>query len=126
MLQNTLKKIFGSRSDREIKRLLPLVEKVNQFSGTLKNKTDEDLKNRTNEMKEEISSAIEKKLDELNERKIDSSEIKNEKSKLTQEEEAALASGGYSKLDEDSLVSSVCRFLIYWTIQLVFPFDQMV
>ena len=66
MLQNTLKKIFGSRSDREIKRLLPLVEKVNQFSDTLINKTDEDLKNRTNEMKEEISSAIEKKLDELN------------------------------------------------------------
>jgi len=57
MLQKTLKKIFGSRSDREINRLAPVINKINQTAKDLQGKSDEELKARTKEMIEEISSS---------------------------------------------------------------------
>ena len=57
MLQKTLKKIFGSRSDREINRLIPVIDEINQTTKDLQRKSDEELKARTNEMIEEISSS---------------------------------------------------------------------
>ena len=57
MLQKTLKKIFGSRSDREINRLAPVINKINQTAKDLQRKSDEELKARTKEMIEEISSS---------------------------------------------------------------------
>ncbi len=57
MLQKTLKKIFGSRSDREISRLVPVINEINQTAKDLQEKSDEELKARTKEMIEEISSS---------------------------------------------------------------------
>ena len=39
-MQILLKKIFGSKSDREVKKLLPLVLEVNQFAEKLKTKSE--------------------------------------------------------------------------------------
>ena len=44
-----LTKVFGTKSDREIKSLWPLVNEIKQIAETLKNKSDEDLIQRTNE-----------------------------------------------------------------------------
>ena len=44
MLQKTLKKIFGSRSDREINQLVPLINEINQIAKDLQEKSDEELK----------------------------------------------------------------------------------
>ena len=55
MLQKTLKKIFGSRSDREINRLIPVINEINQIAKDLQEKSDEELKVRTKEIIEEIS-----------------------------------------------------------------------
>ena len=44
MIQKLVKKIFGTRSDREIKQLYPIVDKINQLSDSLKDKSDEELK----------------------------------------------------------------------------------
>ncbi len=58
MIQNLVKKVFGSRSDREIKQLYPLVSEINKFAETLLDKSDEDLKARSIELRNEIISAV--------------------------------------------------------------------
>ena len=40
-MQILLKKIFGSKSDREVKKLLPIVLEVNQFAEMLKTKSED-------------------------------------------------------------------------------------
>ena len=47
-----LAKFFGTKSDREMKKLLPTLDKINQLYETLSSKTDEDLVTRTQELKE--------------------------------------------------------------------------
>ena len=54
MIMSFISKIFGTRSDREIKKLYPLVEEINQLSVQLKDKSDDELKKRTNELKKDI------------------------------------------------------------------------
>ncbi|MFL3025149.1 MAG: preprotein translocase subunit SecA [Candidatus Neomarinimicrobiota bacterium] len=58
MIQNLVKKVFGSRSDREVKQLYPLVSEINKFAETLSDKSDEDLKARSIELRNEIISAV--------------------------------------------------------------------
>jgi len=56
-----LAKFFGTKSDREMKKLLPTLDKINQLYETLSSKTDEDLVTRTQELKEfVINQRIEK------------------------------------------------------------------
>ena len=76
MLQKTLKKIFGSRSDREINRLVPVINEINQTAKDFQGKSDEELKARTNEMIEEISSSRNQLEIELQEKDTDPEEIK--------------------------------------------------
>ena len=49
-----LKKFFGTKSDREIKKLYPLVDDINQIFSTLENKSDEDLIVRVAELRESV------------------------------------------------------------------------
>ena len=60
-----LAKLFGTKSDREIKKLGPLVDEINQVFSTLENKSDEDLVNRTVELREGVISARKDKEDSL-------------------------------------------------------------
>ena len=55
MLNQFLAKIFGTKNDREIKAVLPLVEKINSFESHLQNLSDVDLKSKTLEFKERFS-----------------------------------------------------------------------
>lgn len=48
-------KVFGSYSDREIKRIMPLVKKINDLEGDTEKLTDEELRNKTQEFKERLS-----------------------------------------------------------------------
>ena len=59
MIQNLVKKVFGSRSDREVKQLYPLLNEINIFAEKLLDKSDEELKNRSIELRTEILSAVE-------------------------------------------------------------------
>jgi len=54
MLQNILTKIFGTKSDRDTKVLLPIVDEINTIYKSLKLKSDEELANRTLQFKDEI------------------------------------------------------------------------
>ena len=54
-----LAKIFGTKSDREIKKILPIVNQVNQFYDTLKDKDISYLQSRTKELQAVIKKSIE-------------------------------------------------------------------
>ncbi len=47
-----LARFFGTKSDREMKKLHPTADKINQFCETLTSKSDEDFVTRTQELKE--------------------------------------------------------------------------
>ena len=55
MLQNTLKKLFGTHSGRAIKKLDPVVADINWFYDSIQSKTDEELVSRTREFQSELS-----------------------------------------------------------------------
>ena len=46
-----LKKLFGTSSQRYIKKLMPTVDQINYMFQTLESKSDQDLINRTMELK---------------------------------------------------------------------------
>ena len=49
-------KIFGTHSEREIKRIMPMVEKIEALSDEYKKLTDEQLKAKTDEFKSRLNS----------------------------------------------------------------------
>ena len=49
-----LAKLFGTKSEREIKKLIPFVTEINQIFDSLKNKNDDELKNRTFELRGQV------------------------------------------------------------------------
>src|SRR5687768_4774374 len=54
MIGYIIKKVIGSRNDREVKRLRPLVAKINEFEATLQNVPEEELPKKTAEWKERL------------------------------------------------------------------------
>ena len=52
MLNNLLAKVFGTKHEREIKRLRPLVEHINSFSQSMESMPDEDLQAKTEAFKQ--------------------------------------------------------------------------
>src|SRR5438045_8513525 len=65
-----LKKILGSKNQRELRRLAPLVRRINEFDEQFKSLSDDELRAKTAAWKEELSKirALDdqwKKLDEI-------------------------------------------------------------
>ncbi len=63
-----LTKIFGSKSDRDLKELYPMVEQINAHYAKLSSLTDDQLRNLTSEFKSKIQahlSTIQTEIDEL-------------------------------------------------------------
>ena len=56
-------KIFKSYSEKEVKRIMPLVEKINSLEEEIAKLTDEELKNKTNILKKELEQG--KTLDDI-------------------------------------------------------------
>ncbi|KXA25739.1 preprotein translocase subunit SecA [Fusobacterium nucleatum] len=56
MINGLLKKIFGTKNDREIKALTKEVEKINALESEYEKLSDEDLKNKTNIFKERLKN----------------------------------------------------------------------
>ena len=66
------KKILGSKSDKDLKDLYPLVEKINSEFDLLSSLSDEDLRNKTDLFKKQINDNL----------KDTNSEIKDLKKKI--------------------------------------------
>ena len=56
-------KIFKSYSEKEVKRIMPIVAKINSLESEIQKLTDEELKNKTTEFKEQLKQG--KTLDDL-------------------------------------------------------------
>ena len=63
MLSNVLKKVFGSKNDREIKKIQPVLEEINQNFEQFEKLSDEQLQAKTQEFKDRIEKG--ETLDEL-------------------------------------------------------------
>ena len=77
MIKGIFKKIAGSRYAREVKRLAPLVDEINERYGTLEELSDEELKGRTQDFKDRIAAHTEKvtrEIEDCRERKHDSAD----------------------------------------------------
>jgi len=55
MINQIAKKVFGSRNEREVKRLLPLVHKINDWEPKISSLRDSELQSLTSQFKERIS-----------------------------------------------------------------------
>jgi preprotein translocase subunit SecA len=53
---NLFEKIFGSYSDREVKRLIPIVDKIDSLDPEIQKLTDDELKAKTPEFKERLAN----------------------------------------------------------------------
>ncbi|HEX9158097.1 MAG TPA: preprotein translocase subunit SecA, partial [Syntrophales bacterium] len=53
---NFIQKIFGTKNERELKRIAPLVDEINRFEPAVKKLTDEELRAKTAYFKEKLSS----------------------------------------------------------------------
>ena len=56
MVQTILKKIFGTKNEREIKRLIPLVDAINSLEDEISSLPDEGLKARTPEFRKRLEA----------------------------------------------------------------------
>ncbi len=54
MIGNILTKVFGTRHDREVKKIRPLIEKINSFEPAVQTLSDEELQAKTPEFKERL------------------------------------------------------------------------
>ena len=55
MLTNILKAIFGTKSQRDLKKMLPLVRRINQLEEEYRKLSDEQLQAKTPEFKERLA-----------------------------------------------------------------------
>ncbi|MCR9152916.1 MAG: preprotein translocase subunit SecA [Bacteroidetes bacterium] len=90
MLGNVLTKIFGTKSDRDMKALMPVVEAVNAEYAKLQSLSDDELRAKTKDFQGQIKSAIAE----------EEEAIESLKSKLEQEQEVELKEQHYERIDE--------------------------
>ncbi len=59
ILSKSIQKIFGNKSDRDIKEIQPIVEKTNAAFAKIQNLSNDELRAKTVEFQSKIKSAIE-------------------------------------------------------------------
>ncbi|MCG8327839.1 MAG: preprotein translocase subunit SecA [Chitinophagales bacterium] len=67
-ISNSLKKVFGTKYDRDVNTYMPIVEEVNEFFESYEKLTNDELRNKTLEFRERIAeylSDIDKEIDEI-------------------------------------------------------------
>ncbi len=77
-ITNTLKKIFGDKSNKDIKVSMPLVNKSNEIFATLKDISNDELRARTTSLKAKIKEATkagEEEIDALNKQVADNPQM---------------------------------------------------
>lgn len=68
-INKVVSSLFGKKSERDIRQLMPIVEKINQHYATLHHLTNDQLRNKTKEFQEKISQylkPIQDQIDALN------------------------------------------------------------
>ncbi len=65
MIKGIIKKIVGSRYAREVRRLAPLVDRINAHQADLEGLTDDELRARTDDFRERIAGHTQETVDEI-------------------------------------------------------------
>lgn len=65
MLTNIVTKVFGSKHDRDLKRIQPIVDQINEIYPTLEKLTDEELRQKTDVFKTKINEATSETREEI-------------------------------------------------------------
>ncbi len=65
MLGSMISKIFGSKSDKDIKALMPKVQEINSIYDTLSSMTDDELISEYKSLREDLKHKIDSKKQEL-------------------------------------------------------------
>jgi len=124
MLSKFVESIFGSKHEKDIKRLTPVVDEINQIFETLKDLSDDELKGKTAEFKARIQERvgdIRQQLDGLHEKlksfsteeDIDHDEIRRDIEDLEKEEVGSTEAVLWEMLPEVfAVVKEVCRRLV--------------
>ncbi len=55
MITNLIEKFIGTKSERQLKKLAPIVQKINDLEKTISPLTDEELRNKTQEFKDRLA-----------------------------------------------------------------------
>src|SRR4030065_2398044 len=105
-MANVIEKVFGSKSDRDVKKLRPFVDEINDIYETLHDKPDEWFPQRTAEFKTELRAFLEQLDSELDPQTMDPDLYKIEHRKRLD-----------TKLDEIlpesfAIVKEACRRLV--------------
>ncbi len=95
ILNNIMGKFFKSKSDRDIKELEPLVEKINEEFKALQSLSNDELRAKTISFKEAIQAAIQAEIKEIEELKL----------KVEQEEDVDAKETLYNRIDELKKIS---------------------
>ncbi len=95
ILNKIMGKFFKSKSDRDIKELEPLVEKINEHFKALQSLSNDELRAKTISFKEAIQTAIVAETDEIKDLKI----------KVEQEEDVDVKESLYNRIDELKKIS---------------------
>ncbi len=143
MISKFIEKIFGSKHQRDIKRLVPIAEEINQIFEGLKDLSDGELKGKTVEFKAKIHERIgdiQQRIQELKDKlkavapdeKIDYDEVKQQIEDLEKEEKEKTEEVLQEILPEAfAVVKETCRRLVgkswkvvdHETVWDMVPFD---
>ena len=58
MLTSILKKVFGTKSLRDLKKMMPLVRRINELELSYQKLSEEELKNKTPEFKQRLAQVV--------------------------------------------------------------------
>ena len=122
ILKNAIKKLLGSRHEREVRKLDPLVDEINERSEALRDLTDDQLRAKTDELKAQIAEGtgpIEEEIRSLRAEKAATTELAERESLSVkiQALEAELDEEIKHSLDDIlpeayALVKEACRRLV--------------
>src|SRR6188474_2876368 len=58
MFETLLKSLFGSKHDRDLKRVAPVVDEINRFFESFSSLSDDDLRGKTDEFRGRLAEAL--------------------------------------------------------------------
>ncbi|HBC45744.1 MAG TPA: preprotein translocase subunit SecA, partial [candidate division Zixibacteria bacterium] len=100
MVMKALQKVFGNKSDRDVKRLRPIVDEINEVFETLREKPDEWFPARTAEFKAELKAFLEELDQELDRNMMDPDLYKKEHQKRLDEKLEEMLPEAYAMVKE--------------------------
>jgi preprotein translocase subunit SecA len=84
-----LSQLFPSKSAKDIKRLLPMVEQINGFYEEYRSISDDDLKAKTAEFRQRINEPIQEEVEEIQNLKQEIEKLKNDPEARPEDRESA-------------------------------------